>query len=49
MLIVFNCPSEPSRERFKLSRVIVECRVINHHPDFRHLFKLFLQIWLITF
>ena len=26
-------PSEPSRERVKVSHVIVECRVINHHPD----------------
>ena len=25
-------PSEPSRERVKVSHVIVECRVINHHP-----------------
>ena len=29
---VFICPSEPSRERVKVSHVIVECRVINHHP-----------------
>ena len=26
-------PSEPSRERVKVSHVIVECRVINHHPE----------------
>ena len=31
---VFICPSEPSRERVKVSHVIVECRVINHHPVF---------------
>ena len=30
---VFICPSEPSRERVKVSHVIVECRVINHHPN----------------
>ena len=30
---VLICPSEPSRERFKVSHVINECRVINHHPD----------------
>ena len=29
---VLICPSEPSRERFKVSHVINECRVINHHP-----------------
>ena len=29
---VFICPSEPSRERVKVGHVIVECRVINHHP-----------------
>ena len=27
-------PSELSRERVKVSHVIVECRVINHHPKF---------------
>ena len=26
------CPSEPTRTRVKVSHVIVECRVINHHP-----------------
>ena len=26
--------SEPSRERVKVSHVIVECRVINHHPGY---------------
>ena len=26
------CQSEPSRERVKVSHVIVECRVINNHP-----------------
>ena len=26
------CPSESSIERVKVSHVIVECRVINHHP-----------------
>ena len=31
---VLICPSEPSRERFKVSHVINECRVINHHPGF---------------
>ena len=30
--MVFICPSEPSRESVKFSHVIVECRVINHHP-----------------
>ena len=32
---VLICPSEPSRERVKLkvSHVIVECRMINHHPN----------------
>ena len=29
---VLICPSEPSRKRFKVSHVINECRVINHHP-----------------
>ena len=29
---VMICPSESSRERFEVSHVIVECRVINHHP-----------------
>ena len=33
---VLICPSEPSRERFKVSHVINECRVINHHPLFLH-------------
>ena len=28
-------PSEPPRERVKVSHVIVECRVINHHPTLR--------------
>ena len=32
---VLLCPSEPSRERVKVSHVIVECRVINHHPRFQ--------------
>ena len=32
---VLICPSEPSRERFKVSHVINECRVINHHPTFQ--------------
>ena len=27
------CPSEPSRERVKVSHVISEGRVINHHPN----------------
>ena len=27
------CPSESSIERVKVSHVIVECRVINHHPS----------------
>ena len=26
------CQSEPTRERVKVSHVVVECRVINHHP-----------------
>ena len=26
------CPQEPPRERVKVSHVVVECRVINHHP-----------------
>ena len=26
-------PSESSRERVKFSYMIVECRVINHHPE----------------
>ena len=30
----FICPLEPSIERVKVSHVIVECRVINHHPPF---------------
>ena len=30
--MVFICPSEPSRERVKVSHVIVECKLINHHP-----------------
>ena len=25
-------PPEPSKECFKVSHVIFECRVINHHP-----------------
>ena len=28
------CPSEPSRERVKVSHVIVECRVFNNHPTY---------------
>ena len=27
------CLSEPSGERVKVSHVIVECRVIHHHPN----------------
>ena len=30
--MVLICPSERSRERVKVSHVIGECRVINHHP-----------------
>ena len=30
--MVLICPSEPSRERVKVSHLIVECRVINYHP-----------------
>ena len=30
---VLICPSEPYRERVKVSHVIVECRVINYHPE----------------
>ena len=30
--MVFICPLEPSRERVKVSHVIVECIVINDHP-----------------
>ena len=26
------CPSESSIKRVRVSHVIVECRVINHHP-----------------
>ena len=26
-------PPEPSKECVKVSHVIFECRVINHHPD----------------
>ena len=33
-------PSEPSRERVKVSHVIVECRVIDHHPNF------FVNVWV---
>ena len=29
---VLVSPSEPSGERVKVSHVIVECRVIDHHP-----------------
>ena len=29
---VLICPSEPSRERVKVSHMIFEYRVINHHP-----------------
>ena len=29
----------PSRYRVKVSHVIVECRVIYHHPDLYSLFK----------
>ena len=32
MVRILICPSEPSRERVKVSHVIVECREINHHP-----------------
>ena len=32
MVRAFICPSESSIERVKVSHVIVECRVINHHP-----------------
>ena len=29
---VLICQSERTRERVKVSHVVVECRVINHHP-----------------
>ena len=29
------CQSEPTREHVKVSHVVVECRVINHHPGAR--------------
>ena len=29
---VLICQSEPTGERVKVSHVVVECRVINHHP-----------------
>ena len=29
---VLICQSEPTRERVKVSHVVVECRVVNHHP-----------------
>ena len=32
------CPSESSIERVKVSHVIVECRVINHHPVLLYVF-----------
>ena len=32
MVRAFICPSESSIERVKVCHVIVECRVINHHP-----------------
>ena len=32
MVRALTCPSESSIERVKVSHVIVECRVINHHP-----------------
>ena len=34
------CPSEPSKEVVKVSHVIFECRVINHHPKITN-FSLF--------
>ena len=30
MVLIF--PPEPSKECVKVSHVIIECRVINHHP-----------------
>ena len=30
---VFIFQSEPTREHVKVSHVVVECRVNNHHPD----------------
>ena len=35
MVRLFICPSEPTRERVKVSHVIVEHRVINHHPCYQ--------------
>ena len=33
MLVIFLIfPSAPSLERVKVCHVIVECRLINHHP-----------------
>ena len=29
--MIFICPSEPYKEHVKVSHVIVECRMINHH------------------
>ena len=31
-VVVLDSPSGSPRERFYLSHVIVECRVIDHHP-----------------
>ena len=31
---VLICLSEPPRERVEISHVIIEYRVINHHPNF---------------
>ena len=32
--LVCRSDSEPSRVRVKVSHVIVECGMINHHPDY---------------
>ena len=35
---VLICPSKPLKERVKVSHVIVECRVIDHHPFIQNVY-----------
>ena len=31
--------SEPTKERVKVSHVVVKCRVVNHHPLLNYIYK----------
>ena len=46
---VLICTSELSRERFKVSHVIVECRVINHHTRISAFYHIKVSIYRLFY